>query len=70
MSKSTLKSPRSLKKYWDALNIIDEQHWVAVQNLEQELKADFGKKYEFIWVDGSVVGIGTEDRSTKLIHRS
>jgi hypothetical protein len=73
LSKYTLKplNKRSLKKYWDALNVIDEQHWVAVQNLEQEMKQDIKiKGIEFFWQDGTVVGIGNEDRTLALCHRT
>lgn len=66
-------STSKAKRYFKELDVIDEQHWVAVKNLEQTMKLEIGiKDLEFIWVDGLVVGIGTPWRKKKipLIHRS
>ena len=58
------------KSWFDLLDSMDEHYYATVDDLEAELQKKYGKGLMFVWVDGMIVGIGSEDRKMKLIHRS
>lgn len=67
-----LKPPKKslIKKYFAELGDIEDKYFANVSMLEGQMKEETGiDGIEFFWVDGYVVGIGTEDRKLPLIHR-
>jgi hypothetical protein len=66
-------SAKLVKEYFKALENLEDDHWNNIQLLEKTMQRETGiKDLEFVWVDGSIVGIGTPMRKKKipLIHRS
>lgn len=66
-------SAKLVKEYFEALENLEDDHWNNIQLLEKTMQRETGiKDLEFVWVDGSIVGIGTPMRKKKmpLIHRS
>jgi hypothetical protein len=60
------------KKYFKELDAIEERMTVDVITLEANMQRETRiKDLEFVWVDGSIVGIGTpkREKKLKLIHR-
>jgi hypothetical protein len=65
-----LPSKKLLKRYWLALESIENQFWGRLQGVEEVMEKETGiKGIEFIWCDNSIVGIGNSDRTMKLIQR-
>jgi hypothetical protein len=65
-------SAKLVKEYFKALENLEDDHWNNIQLLEKTMQRETGiKDLEFVWVDGSIVGIGTPMRKKKipLIHR-
>jgi hypothetical protein len=61
------------KKYFQILEMAEDEFSAYVQAIEYVMQKETGvKDLEFVWVDGSIVGIGTPTRKKKipLIHRS
>lgn len=61
------------KKYFQILEMAEDEFSAYVQAIEYVMQKETGiKDLEFVWVDGSIVGIGTPMRKKKipLIHRS
>lgn len=64
---------KSMKKYFQILEMAEDEFSAYVQAIEYVMQKETGiKDLEFVWVDGSIVGIGTPMRKKKipLIHRS
>jgi hypothetical protein len=64
---------KKVKKYFKALDAVEDRMRVDVMTLEADMQMETGiKDLEFVWVDGCIVGIGTPMRKKKLplIHRS
>jgi len=56
-------------KWFNKVNEAEGDYYEAVNKIEKEMKKELGENIEFFWSDGEVVGIGSEDRAMKLIHR-
>ena len=72
MKSKRLKVPRKrLEKYFKMLDEIDNVHFRLVNALEKDMKEQTKiKGIEFVWSDGSIIGIGTDDpRKMELVHR-
>lgn len=69
--KNTLRRPtqKELKPFWKALSIMERKFGEQVRELEDLLKETYGEHLMFFWCDGEIVGVGSEDRKMKLIHR-
>lgn len=67
MNKKLIK--KQVNKYFKKLSKIEEKFYNEVNKLEKEMKKELGNDLILFWCDGSVVGIGNEDRTMKLIHR-
>ena len=60
------------KKYFKELDSADNIYFMLVNEIEERMKKETGiKDLEFVYVDGSIVGIGTptREKKLKLIHR-
>ena len=69
--RATLKiDKKKLKPYWDALQLLEDVHYAEVNKLEQEMQKELENKglEFFIGIDGHYCGIGTYDRSMKLVQ--
>ncbi len=61
---------KKVKKYWKMLEHIETQFIAQVSILEQQMAKEIGiKDIEFFFVDGEIVGIGSESKSLELIYR-
>jgi hypothetical protein len=72
MARKVKPTRRSLDKYFNELEAIEENRWSLVIDLEKKMQKETGiKDLEFVWVEGCIVGIGTPMRAKKLplIHR-
>jgi hypothetical protein len=59
-----------IKKYFELLAEAEDEFSASVGAIESLMQLDTGiKGLEFFYCDNSIVGIGTEDRKMKLIHR-
>jgi hypothetical protein len=70
--KSKKLTRRSLDKYFQILDIADDEYSAYVQAIENVMQKETGvRDLEFVWVEGCIVGIGTPMRKKKipLIHR-
>lgn len=60
---------KKLKKYWKALQLLEEDFSIRVSALENIMEDKTGiEGIEFYWCDG-YCGIGTADKKMKLIHQ-
>lgn len=63
-------SKKQIDKYFEWLDKEENYFWNKIMIIQHIMKKETGiKGIEFIWVDGSIIGIGTDDRKMKLIHR-
>jgi hypothetical protein len=70
--KSKKLTRKSLDKYFQILDIADDEYSAYVQAIEDVMRKDTGvRDLEFVYADGGIVGIGTPARKKKipLIHR-
>jgi hypothetical protein len=58
------------KRYFKFIDGLDEWFLDCVLKAENWMKKETGvEDIEFIWVDGSIVGIGSIDKKMKIVHR-
>jgi len=69
MKKLKRPTKKELKPFWKALSIMERKFGEQVRELEDLLKETYGEHLMFFWCDGEIVGVGSEDRKMKLIHR-
>lgn len=74
MKKYTIKPPskRVLKKYWEELEVAENNFYEWVGNIEAKMEKETGiKGIEFFkdTMSEGYVGIGNIERTMKLIHR-
>ena len=68
--KSKKVSPKQLKRYWGILDVIESMFHKNVYALEKKMAKETGiKDIEFFRSDDGICGIGSVDRTMKLIHR-
>ena len=68
MKKLKAKTRKMLKPYWKELQILQDQHCIAVYNLERKMQRGVGiDDLEFVYCDG-FCGIGNLSRTIELIH--
>ena len=61
-------SKKKLQKYWDELQLIEDWYVKEIAFLEADMEKETGVEgIEFFWSDG-YCGIGTVDRSMKLVQ--
>jgi len=59
----------TLKKWWAAYRLIEDDYWENIKELEQKMAKDTGvKDIEIFFVEGEAVGIGNGKRTMKLIE--
>jgi hypothetical protein len=72
MERKVKPKRRSLNKYFNELEAIEENRWSLVIDLEKKMQKETGiKDLEFVWGEFGLSGIGTPARKKKipLIHR-
>ena len=59
-----------MRKYFNKLSEIEGSFSDKIHELELEMAEETGvEDICFFWVDNSIVGIGNDSRTMKLIHR-
>ena len=69
--KYRIKPPnrKILKKYWNALEILEGKYYEKISDLEKKMAKETGiKDICFFKCDGEYVGIGNEARTMKLVQ--
>ena len=68
--KPNKKLIKNLKKYWQQIEMIENEYWAQIALMEHQIEEETGMiGIELFHCDGSIVGIGNTDRTMKLIHR-
>lgn len=61
---------KKVKKYWKRVTAAEDIFWGRLTLIEQDMAKDTGiKDIEFIWGDGSIIGIGNVTKTMELINR-
>lgn len=59
---------KTLKPFWKRMRSDEGVYYSLLKATETQMSKKAGIELEFFWCDNEIVGIGSADRTLKLIH--